>query len=86
LTACPLLGQSTNVPLEHWAYRFIDRLETKGLFVSEDFSTRPYSREAFAGIIAQISMNLKRNENHFSEAESRLFEQLKGSFMKNWTR
>ncbi len=78
--ACPLFSQSTNVPVDHWGYRFIDRLETKGLFVSEDFSTRPYTREAFADILAKITQNLQRASAPLSEAESDLFEQLKGEF------
>jgi len=80
LPVLPLLGQSTNVPVDHWGYRFIDRLETKGLFINEDFSTRPYSREAFAGIIAKIAMNLRQNNGYLSQAETELFEQLKGEF------
>ena len=43
-----LRSQSQNLPLDHWAYRFLDRLETKGLYVSEDFDTQPYSRHGEA--------------------------------------
>ncbi len=73
-------SQSANLPIEHWAYRFIDRLETRGLFVSEDFNMRPYSRDAFADIIAQINAVLQAETGRLSAAETGLFEQLKGEF------
>jgi hypothetical protein len=77
-----LLSQTVNVPLDHWAYRFLDRLETKGLYVSQDFDTRPYSREAVADIILQVNGNLQDRPDILSAVESRLFEQLKGEFVE----
>jgi hypothetical protein len=75
-----LWSQSQNLPLEHWAYSFLDRLQTKGLYISEDFDTRPYSREAIAEIILQINKQVEENPALLSYAEWQLFEQLKGEF------
>ncbi|MFQ5823472.1 MAG: capsule assembly Wzi family protein [bacterium] len=75
-----LWSQSQNLPLDHWAYTFLDRLETKGLYISEDFDTRPYSREAIAEIILQINKNVQKNPSLLSSVEWGLFEQLKGEF------
>lgn len=75
-----LQAQSQNLPLDHWAYSFLDRLQTKGLFISEDFDTRPYSREAIAEIILQIYQTVQNHETSLSKVEWQLFEQLKGEF------
>ncbi|HEX9654304.1 MAG TPA: capsule assembly Wzi family protein [bacterium] len=75
-----LLAQSQNLGVDHWAYSFLDRLETRGLFESETFSARPYSREAIAQILVQINHAVEKDPNLFSPVERRLFEQLKGEF------
>ncbi|MFQ5864253.1 MAG: capsule assembly Wzi family protein [bacterium] len=75
-----LWSQSQNLPVDHWAYSFLDRLQTKGLYISEDFDTRPYSREAIAEIISQINKNLQTDPSLLSSVEWELFEQLKGEF------
>ncbi|NIR70712.1 hypothetical protein GWN42_15610 [candidate division KSB1 bacterium] len=72
--------QSQNLPLDHWAYSFLERLETRGLYISEDYDTRPYSREAIADIILQINENLQKDPALLSGVEQELFEQLKGEF------
>ncbi len=47
-------AQSTNVPLEHWSYSFLERFKAKGYI--EDFldSTRPFSRQEIACAVAQV--------------------------------
>lgn len=77
-----LRSQSQNLPLDHWAYRFLDRLETKGLYISEDFDTRPYARQAIAEIILQVHENVQRSPDVLSSVETALFEQLKGEFFE----
>lgn len=72
--------QTVDLPLDHWAYEFIDRLETKGLFDGEDFNMRPFSRLAIAEIILQVKENIDTRPELFSHAEQGLFEQLKGEF------
>jgi len=76
----PLWPQSQNLPVDHWAYFFLDRLETRGLFVSEDFTTRPYSRAAIAELILQINQKIQTNPDSLSKVERDRFEQLKGEF------
>jgi len=75
-----VLSQSPNLPLDHWAYRFLERLEIKDFFESEDFNIRPYTREAIAGMILQIDDNVQRDASLMSKVERDLFEQLKGEF------
>lgn len=73
-------SQSQNLPVDHWAYVFLQRLETRGLYISEDFDTRPYSREAITEIILQINEKVQSDANLLSKVEWGLFEQLKGEF------
>ncbi len=77
-----LQAQSPNLPLDHWAYPFLDRLQTKGLFIGEDFDTRPFSRQAVAEIILQIDENYQSDPALLSKVEGDLFEQLKGEFFE----
>ncbi len=80
---CAIQSQSANLPLDHWAYSFLERLELKGLYVSEDFDTKPYSREAIAEIILQIDDRVKQDSEKIYEVEKNLLEQLKGEFHEN---
>lgn len=52
--SAPLIAQSVYVPLNHWAYDYIERLETKGLLNGALTATKPYSREEFAKFLIQI--------------------------------
>ena len=76
-------SQSANLPLDHWAYTFLERLELKGLYVSEDFDTAPYSRQAIAEMILQITENITKDSTKISTVERDLLEQLKGEFHEN---
>lgn len=80
LHAEPAHAQSQNLPLEHWAYEFLDRLETRGLFVSEELSTRPHPRAAIAENILQVHEKVTVNPSLLSGVEWGLFERLKGEF------
>ncbi|MBN1997102.1 hypothetical protein JW935_06085 [candidate division KSB1 bacterium] len=75
-----ILAQSVNVPLNYWGYRFIDRLETKNLFESNNTNVRPLTRRQFTAILAQVRQKVAQNPSLFSHADLRLFEQLVGDF------
>ena len=68
--------QSVNVPLEHWIYNFVDRLETKGVFHHISTKSLPLSRTEISNILAKIDSN----KNLLSSTELALFNQLKGEF------
>ncbi|MFQ5866331.1 MAG: capsule assembly Wzi family protein [bacterium] len=55
----PLLSQSVYVPLNHWAYDFIERLEAKGVITGALNGTKPYSRMEMANYLLQIEEKLK---------------------------
>ena len=54
LLACGLSAQSVYVPLNHWAYEFIERFEAKGVVTGALNGTKPYSREEMTGYLLQI--------------------------------
>ena len=68
--------QSVNVPLKHWIYDFLDRLETKGTFYSISTKSYPLLRTEIAVILAEI----ETKNNLLNKAEQSLFDQLKGEF------
>jgi len=74
------LAQSANLPIGHWAYDFLDRLETRGLVRDIALRTRPVSRARLAKIIARIDARLRNSPRLLSKTDRRLFEQLKGEF------
>ncbi len=47
-------AQSIYVPLHHWSYDFVERMETKGLISGVLNNTKPYSREEMAGYLLQM--------------------------------
>jgi len=76
-----LFSQSVNVPLEHWAYEFLDRMQTRGFIDSRLLTfSRPYSRRDVAGMLAEIDTKIKSNEITLSSTERSILEQLKGEF------
>ncbi len=77
-----LVCQTVNVPLEHWLYNFLERLETRGIFASKLLRTRPLSRQDVAKILVDIERSKLSGLAAFSVAESDQFEQLKGEFFE----
>ena len=73
-------AQSVNVPLSHWAYDFLNRLEIQGGFRGFHLRTLPISRQDMAEILAQVEQSRSTNKINLSKAELDLLEQLKGEF------
>ncbi|MDZ7261540.1 MAG: capsule assembly Wzi family protein, partial [candidate division KSB1 bacterium] len=73
-------AQSVNLPFDHWAYDFIERLETRGLFTRIDAGSKPYSRQEIGHILYQVDQTVLLNETSLSPAEKGMLEQLKGEF------
>ncbi|HPG40792.1 MAG TPA: capsule assembly Wzi family protein [bacterium] len=76
-----LIGQAVNLPLEHWAYSFLERCEAKGLITSFDLRVKPVSRVVLAELIIQMEQRLQTQPGLFSTADWQLFEQLKGDLV-----
>ncbi len=76
----PLYAQSVNVPLEHWVYDFVDRMQARGMVRNLVLGSRPYSRDDIAEMLAEIEGNVQTGKGSLSATESSVFEQLKGEF------
>ncbi|MBN2413848.1 hypothetical protein JXQ31_19395 [candidate division KSB1 bacterium] len=79
-TATVVQGQSVNLPLDHWGYRFLERCEAKGLIKSFDLAVKPVSREVLAELLVNMETRLQKQPDLFSETDWALFNQLKGDF------
>ncbi len=78
LASTVVSAQSVNVPLDHWAYGFIERMEAKGLLQDIKNGSKPFSRKRMAALVHQIEMRLKENPANLSRVETQYFERLKG--------
>lgn len=72
-------AQSTNVPLEHWSYSFLERFKAKGYI--EDFldSTRPFSRKEMARAVAQVVQKVSEG-GPISKTDRELLRELEAEF------
>lgn len=78
----PLLlwGQSQYLPLDHWAYRFFERIQAKGMIQSMHFGIRPFSRDQIAQWIVSMDSLVQKNPSLLSDVEHRYLDRLKGEF------
>lgn len=73
-----LSGQTANLPLGHWAYGFIERMEARGLVSGFHAGTRPYSRDRAAAIVLEIDRAAAARPGVLSATEEAYLERLKG--------
>ena len=73
-------SQSVNLPLEHWAYNFLSRMEAKGLFNSHELRVRPVPREKLTDIIEDIYTKASQQPKLLSRTDRRILEQLMSDF------
>jgi len=86
LMVSSLHPQNVNLPLEHWAYQYFDRLETKGLFKGLHSRTLPMTRTEIANIISEIDSNIIKGNSKLSTTDYRRLEQLEGEFHEELVR
>ncbi len=48
-------GQYVNLPLGHWAYGFLERMQAKGVLHEANLMNKPFSRSDVAAMVTQIS-------------------------------
>ncbi|MBN1560384.1 hypothetical protein JW998_09050 [candidate division KSB1 bacterium] len=81
-----LFGQAVNMPLEHWGYKFLARMEAKGLFNSYELRARPIPRDRCADIVAHIYERAFRDPELLSGTDWQLLEQLMGDLSDEFAR
>jgi hypothetical protein len=69
-----------NVPLNHQVYRFIDRLQAKGILGEYLSNSKPYSRGEVAEMIMQASLSLEDGRVKLTNIDVELLEDLKREF------
>ena len=67
-------GQYVNLPLGHWAYGFLERMQTKGVLRDANLMNRPLSRSDVAAMVARIS------EDELSAVDLERLEWLRAEF------
>ncbi|MFQ6115423.1 MAG: hypothetical protein ACE5NG_15290, partial [bacterium] len=80
---CSLLSQSVYVPLNHWAYEYVERLEAKGLITGALNGTRPYSRIEMARYLLQVEEKVKEARN-LNSVELSQWEFLRFEFQEEY--
>ena len=73
-------AQLIYLPLDHWAYDFLERMETRQVLTDLRSGSRPFTREQIAGFAAEIDRYVKDHPNALSRTEAAIFERLKGEF------
>jgi len=74
-----------NVPLDHYSYKFIERLQAKGIlggFLSE---SKPYSRGKVSEMIMYVSQLLENGKIHLTDVDMDLLEEMKKEFAQELT-
>jgi len=79
-----IFSQSVNVPLEHWVYNFLDRMQTKALIQQFVPTSRPFSRNDIAQMLKELDSKLSSGEQTLNSAEIAQLEQLKGEFHREF--
>ncbi|MBN1466135.1 hypothetical protein JXA02_10255 [candidate division KSB1 bacterium] len=74
------------MPLDHWGYKFLSRMEAKGLFNSHELRARPIPRDRYADVVAQIYENASRDPELLSRTDWQLLEQLMGDLSDEFAR
>jgi hypothetical protein len=69
---------SVNLPVDHWAYAFLERMEIRGILTGVRDGGRPFSRERMAGCARSIQAKLDGDPALLSGVERAVFEKLKG--------
>ena len=69
-----------SVPLDHWSYHFIERLQAKGVLRDFLSNIKPYSRGEIVDMIAHIDGLMENGEVNLSNVEKDQLELMKGEF------
>ncbi|NQT25339.1 hypothetical protein HQ585_08290 [candidate division KSB1 bacterium] len=78
--AAGLHAQSVYLPLDHWAYDFMDRMETRGFLQHIRNGSKPFTRERCSQIIQLLDEEAQTSPERFSDIEKQMIERLKGEF------
>jgi len=69
-----------NVPLDHWSYKFIERLQAKGILGEFLHESKPYSRGKVSEMIIHTLQLLEEGKIHLTDVDIDLLEEMKKEF------
>jgi hypothetical protein len=75
-----LHAQSVNLPLDHWAYDFLERMETKGVLQQIRDGSKPFTRRKVSEFINNIEAFANLHPTVLTSLERDIIERLKGEF------
>ncbi len=75
-------ASSVNVPLDHWAYSALDKLDGFGLIHSDIQGTRPFSRNEFGRLIQEALIEKERLHMDLPSLPTYLLEKLQREFQR----
>lgn len=77
-----IFSQSSNLPLDHWAYDFIERMETKGILSKIRDGSRPFTRTKMANLVQRIVQCYHEDPDRFTTIDIQTIERLQSEFFK----
>ncbi len=76
---------SNNVPLDHWSYGYLDKLEGFGLLPSQMNGIRPYTRMEMARLVNEALRNKEERSLKLPPLMDYFLERLQGEFREELT-
>jgi len=73
-------AQVVYLPLDHWAYDFLERMETRQILTGLREGSRPFTREQIAGFVLEVDRYKNNHQSELSRTEEEILERLKGEF------
>ena len=77
-------GKAVYVPLNHWVYDYLERLEAKGIVTGVLNSTRPMTREDIVGYLVQIE-DVERSGRSLNRVEQGQYLYLRSEFREEFS-
>lgn len=71
-----------NIPLDHWSYQFVERLQAKGALSEHLSNSKPYSRGEMAEMLAHTLLLLENNRIQLTNVEIALLEEMEREFAR----
>ena len=76
----PMPSGAEDLPLDHWAYSYLDRMKTKGLLPEWFNGTRPLPRAEMADAVSRLLAAAEEHDARITEVEGRRLLWLKQEF------
>ena len=76
----PIPAGAVDLPVDHWAYEYLDRMKIKGMLPEWFNGTRPLPRNEMAAAVSQLLTAAEENDDRITEVEHRRLRWLEQEF------